>query len=67
MAKKKHSKKVRSPLSERFEFVGEAVQAPCDAKVLRVVSAAIGASFSEWLGWAGAGRKGTRDVESTRP
>ncbi len=35
MAKKKHSKKVRSPLSERFDFVGEAVQAPGDAKVLR--------------------------------
>ena len=41
MAKKKHSKKVRSPLSERFEFVGEAVQAPGDAKVLRAPVVAV--------------------------
>jgi hypothetical protein len=37
------------------------------AATSRVVSAAISASFSAWLSWAGAGNKGTGWVESSRP
>ena len=37
------------------------------ASASRAVSAAISASFSRWLSWAGAGSSGTRCVELTRP
>ena len=40
---------------------------PLSANASRAVSAAISASFSGWLSWAGAGSSGTRRVESTRP
>jgi hypothetical protein len=40
------------------------MQGPSDAS--RAVSAAISASFSAWLSWAGAGISGTRRADSTR-